>query len=77
MRFGLDVSDPDGGPINTDLDLLAVDRDDVFHILSETSSQTVSTWAVCGNMSNPRTEAIRKFGSRARSRASVAGLQLT
>src|SRR5439155_3528668 len=44
---------------------------------SGTSSQTVSTCAVCGNMSNACTLAMRYRGRRARSRASVAGSQLT
>src|SRR5512143_120779 len=57
--------------------VLIADSYEVFHAASGTSSQTVSTCAVCGNMSNARSEAMRYRGMRDRSRASVAGSQLT
>src|ERR1044072_6809260 len=49
----------------------------VLHGAIGSSSQRVSTCAVCGNMSYPRTPPRRYPGSRARSRASAAGSQLT
>src|SRR5687767_1272165 len=57
---------------------LAVEIDDVLHAADAgTSSHTVSTCAVCGNMSNATSDRISYRVRRDRSRASVAGLQLT
>ncbi len=57
---------------------LVVDDNRILHgAPSRTSSQTVSTCAVCGNMSKQCSDLIENSGRRARSRASVAGLQLT
>src|ERR1019366_8294818 len=69
----------DGGliPIDGHLDPPPRDLHDVFHAVAGTSSHTVSTCAVCGNMSNAVSLAMVHPGSRERSRASVAGSQLT
>ena len=56
--------DADPFPIELDLDRLARHFHDVFHAASGTSSHTVSTCAVCGNMSNEARLAMRKPGSR-------------
>src|SRR5262249_38118366 len=57
--------------------LVPVDSYEISHADSGTSSQPVSTCAVCGNMSTVRNGAVRSRGMRARSRPSVAGSQLT
>src|SRR5688500_18081207 len=54
-----DVPGPGGGPVDRDLVLLSVYDDEVLHALPGTSSHTVSTCAVCGNMSKPSTDSTR------------------
>src|SRR5258705_2836279 len=66
----------DGLAVDGDFELLIPDPNEVFHAAG-TSSHTVSTCAVCGNMSKARTELTLNASNRRRSRASVAGSQLT
>src|ERR1035437_9128330 len=75
--FGRPAVDGDLIPIDGHLDPPPRDLHDVFHAVTGTSSHTVSTCAVCGNMSNAVSLAMVHPGSRERSRASVAGSQLT
>src|SRR5918992_1154202 len=56
VSLGFEVADADRRSVERNLDLLAVHRDDVFHAAAGTSSQTVSTCAVCGNMSKATTD---------------------
>src|SRR5690606_15087565 len=66
--------DGDGVAVDDDIEAAAGEGHDVTH----SSSATVSTWVVWGNRSKQRRPRSRKAGrSRARSRASVAGSQLT
>src|SRR5687768_9202624 len=48
---GMNVADTDVITIDCDVEAIAIHRHDVSHSVSGTSSQSVSTWAVCGNMS--------------------------
>ena len=51
--------DMSGTTVEDDLVILIADANEIFHAASGTSSHTVSTCAVCGNMSNARSDAMR------------------